>query len=84
MRLHFTPSGLLRESDIISFLWKFHVFGNNKTYLSFNAKRSIFLLDFSNIWTFSTDYPKSPQYQFSRNVGAALVHTDRRTYITKP
>lgn len=71
LRLHFTPPGLLRQSaDSISFLWKFHMVGNNKTYLGFRAKLPIFLLDFSNIWIFSIDYPKSPQYQISRNVGA--------------
>jgi len=41
-RLHFTPPGLLRESDIISFLWKFHVDGNNKMYLSFNESDQYF------------------------------------------
>jgi hypothetical protein len=71
LRLHFTPLGLLRQSaDIISYLWKFHVTGNHKTYLGFHAKLPIFLLDFSNIWIFLTDYPKSPQYQISRTVRA--------------
>ena len=71
MRLHITPPGLLRQSaDVISFLWKFRVAGNNKTYLGFHGKWQIFFLDFSNIWIFSTDYPKSPQYQISWNVGA--------------
>jgi hypothetical protein len=35
-------------------------------YLGFHVKNTDFLLDFNQIWNFSTDFHKSPQYKISR------------------
>ena len=42
-----------------------HVAGNNETYLNFRIKFSTFVSGFNQIWTFSTNFHRSPQYQIS-------------------
>jgi len=36
-------------------------------YLSLNVNRRVFLLDFKQLWILSTEFPKRPPYQISRN-----------------
>jgi len=46
----------------------------------------IFLSEFNRIWSFSTDFRKSPQYQISRKslqLGVALIRADRQTDMKK-
>jgi len=38
---------------------------NNEKYLGLNVERPIFLPYFKQIWSFLTDFPRSPQYQIS-------------------
>jgi hypothetical protein len=47
-------------------LWRFNVAGNDQMYLVLQVKYPIFLPDFNQIWTSSTDFRGRPQYQISR------------------
>ena len=47
-------------------LWRIYVSGNTKMYLRPHVKYLIFLPDFNQICTFSTDFHSSPQNQISR------------------
>ena len=48
------------------FLCRIYAAGNNETYLGLNVKCPIFLSDFNQIGSFTTDFHKCPQYQISR------------------
>lgn len=52
-----------------------------QTYCGLYAKCPMFLSNYSQIWTFSTNILGSPQYKVSQknhSVGATLIHADRR------
>jgi hypothetical protein len=47
-------------------LLRFNITGNNKPYLHLHVKCPVFLTDLNQMWTFSTDFHESSQYQSSR------------------
>jgi len=57
---------------------EFYIAGNNKMYLSLKVKCLIFLPNFNQIWSFSTE---APVYNYMKicPMGAAMIHSDRST-----
>jgi hypothetical protein len=47
-------------------LWRLNGTPNNKTYLGLHANCPISLLDFNQIWNFTMDIHKNPEYEISR------------------
>jgi hypothetical protein len=66
---------ILRSSTVL--FWQIYVAGSNKTYLSLHVECPIFLLDFNQIFIFSTDFHRSFQYQVSRK----FVEWEPRWYM---
>jgi hypothetical protein len=65
--VRFTTPLLSQHFTQRALLWRFNVAGNNKTYFALNAKGSMFLLNFNQIWNFSTDFREVPNIKFHVN-----------------
>jgi hypothetical protein len=67
-------------------LWRIYFAGDTETNLGVYVKWPIFLSGFNQILSFSTDFRKSLQCQFSteiRPVEATLINANRRTDVAK-
>jgi hypothetical protein len=58
---------MAQDRDTCSIVESFYVASNNQTYLCLHVKCSIYLFDFNQIWTFSTDFTKVPNIKFKVN-----------------
>ena len=56
------PNSLLPFHSKRTLLWPFKVAGNSNTLRSASKVPDIFVSYFNKIWTFMTDFRKSPQY----------------------
>jgi hypothetical protein len=67
-------------------LWCFYVDRNNKTYSGLHVQCPIFLSGLNHIWICSTGFHKCfliLNFFKRHQVGAWMIHTDRRTDMTK-
>jgi hypothetical protein len=68
-------------------LWLIYVANNNKTYLGLHVKCPIVVSDFNQLWSFSTHFRKSHQYQISQKYihwgPCCYVHTYIQTDMTR-